>query len=185
LATVFSTGMIYACLKTIPNWNTSLTPANYLMLGLMLGSLVLTSLRLYRGEAVEQILVMNGGFLITAGIMKALYYFWVGKPSGPTINTATSFNRATVRLFDVGHSAGTFLTDEFGYHTAHGRLRLLRWAVYAFAFVSPGLLIALGKTLPYVMGAMAIALTGVFIERWLFFAEARHVVTLYHGRQQV
>jgi DMSO reductase anchor subunit len=25
-------------------------------------------------------------------------------------------------------------------------------------------------------------LTGVVVERWLFFAEARHVVTLFYGR---
>jgi DMSO reductase anchor subunit len=26
---------------------------------------------------------------------------------------------------------------------------------------------------------------GVFVERWLFFAEAKHVVTLYYGDQQL
>src|SRR5512139_2724825 len=31
--TVFSTGMIYGCLKTIRQWNTPLVPANYLALG--------------------------------------------------------------------------------------------------------------------------------------------------------
>jgi len=28
------------------------------------------------------------------------------------------------------------------------------------------------------------AYLGVFVERWLFFAEARHVVNLYHGAQR-
>jgi hypothetical protein len=39
--TVFSTGMIYACLKTIRQWNTPLVPANYLALGYASGSLLL------------------------------------------------------------------------------------------------------------------------------------------------
>ena len=30
------------------------------------------------------------------------------------------------------------------------------------------------------LGALS-AYTGVFVERWLYFAEARHVVNLYHG----
>lgn len=30
-ATLFSTGMIYACLKTIRQWNTALTPTNYIL----------------------------------------------------------------------------------------------------------------------------------------------------------
>ena len=39
-------------------------------------------------------------------------------------------------------------------------------AVTSLAFASAGL-----------------ATAGVLIERWLFFAEARHVVQLYYGRQ--
>lgn len=185
MATVFSTGMIYACLRTIPQWNTSLTPANYLLLGLMLGSLALTSLRLYWGEPVSRMLVVNIGFLATAGIMKFLYFFWVGTPSGPTVNTATSFNRATVRLFDVGHSAGTFLTQEFGYQPPMPRIRVLRMTVYVLGFIVPAVLVAMGGEFNELMVAALISLAGVFVERWLFFAEARHVVTLYHGRQQV
>ena len=29
-----------------------------------------------------------------------------------------------------------------------------------------------------------LALLGVGVERWLFFAQAQHVVNLYHGRQR-
>jgi DMSO reductase anchor subunit len=28
------------------------------------------------------------------------------------------------------------------------------------------------------------ALLGVYVERWLFFAEATHTVTLYYGRRE-
>ena len=28
------------------------------------------------------------------------------------------------------------------------------------------------------------AMLGLVVERWLFFAEARHVVNLYHGAQR-
>jgi DMSO reductase anchor subunit len=31
--------------------------------------------------------------------------------------------------------------------------------------------------------AGGIAMIGVLVERWLFFAEAKHVVTLYYGRE--
>ena len=30
--------------------------------------------------------------------------------------------------------------------------------------------------------AVATHLAGLFVERWLFFAEAEHVVSLYYGR---
>ena len=30
-----------------------------------------------------------------------------------------------------------------------------------------------------------VQLTGMFLERWLFFAEAKHTVTLYYGAEAV
>ena len=32
--------------------------------------------------------------------------------------------------------------------------------------------------------AAIVAMVGVLIERWLFFAEAKHTVTLYYGRER-
>jgi len=52
------------------------------------------------------------------------------------------FTRATVRLFNVGHTSGTFLTDEFGYQVARFKLLMLRWVVYLAAFLLPGALVA-------------------------------------------
>ncbi len=185
IAVNFATGMLYASLKTIPQWNTSLVPANYIMLGLMLGSLLLTLLRLYYGLPIDQMLIINIGLIATAGILKIMYYFWIGKPHGPSINTATAFTRATVRLFDVGHTSGTFLTDEFGYQVARFKILLLRWVVYLAAFLIPGTLLAYNLEFDSLMVLLVLAFIGVFVERWLFFAEARHVVTLYHGNQRV
>jgi len=185
IAVNFATGMLYASLKTIPQWNTSLVPANYIMLGLMLGSLLLTLLRLYYGLPIEQLLIINLGLIATAGILKIMYYYWIGKPHGPSINTATMFTRARVRLFDVGHTSGTFLTDEFGYQMARFKLLLLRWVVYLAAFLLPGALVGYSLQFNNLIVILAIAFIGVFVERWLFFAEARHVVTLYHGNQRV
>jgi DMSO reductase anchor subunit len=31
--------------------------------------------------------------------------------------------------------------------------------------------------------ALAAHIAGVFVERWLFFAEAKHTVSLYYGQQ--
>ena len=37
---IYCTGMIYACLKTIPQWNTFWTPVNYITIGVVLGGLI-------------------------------------------------------------------------------------------------------------------------------------------------
>ncbi len=187
LLTVFSTGMIYACLKTIRQWNTALTPTNYIVLGLSLGSLIMASMVSVMAGQVSSVLInLSLGMLLLGFIVKAIYYFWIGKPAGPTINTALGFTRATVRLLDVGHTAGTFLTDEFGYQVAKLRIQILRVAVFLLAFIIPALLLSRifgDVSTGSLIFAAVLSYMGVFVERWLFFAEARHVVNLFHGAQ--
>lgn len=186
LATIFSTAMIYACLKTIPQWHTALTPVNYILLGLMTGQLLILALL-----ESKSLLALSLALLLIAlaAIAKLVYYVWIGAPQGHSISTATGFTRGTVRLLDVGHTAGTFLTDEFGYRLSARASLLLRILVFVFAFMVPALLI-LGYLTQVIIGVplwigFISAFVGVLIERWLFFAEARHVVNLYHGAQQV
>ena len=181
IATLGSTGMIYACLKTIRQWNTALTPTNYLLLGLMLGALIL----LVGSNGSEAAATLAQGLIAIACVSKLIYYYWIGHPAGPTINSALGFTRATVRLLDVGHGSGNFLTDEFGYELARTRLLWLRFISVVCAFILPALLLVVFDRGLAIDGlAMLIAFAGVFVERWLFFAEARHVVNLYHGAQR-
>ena len=187
LATVFSTGMIYGCLKTIRQWNTALTPANYILLGLASGSVLLSFLLAAAGVSAAPMAGVAAGLLLIAAITKAIYYFWVKQVTGPTINTATGFTRAKVRLFDTGNTAGTFLTDEFGYQADATFLRNLKGAVFGLAFIVPLFLMLLMANghLGWMGAFLAVlsVLAGLGVERWLFFAEARHVVRLYHGAQ--
>ena len=187
LATVFSTGMIYGCLKTIRQWNTALTPANYILLGLASGSVLLSFLLAAAGASAAPMAGVASGLLLIAAITKAIYYFWVKQVTGPTINTATGFTRAKVRLFDTGNTAGTFLTDEFGYQADATFLRNLKGAVFGLAFIVPLFLMLLMANghLGWMGAFLAVlsVLAGLGVERWLFFAEARHVVRLYHGAQ--
>lgn len=187
LVTVFSTGMIYGCLKTIRQWNTALTPANYILLGLALGGLLFATTMSYYGGASSAVLGLSIALLAIAGVMKAIYYFWIAQVTGPTLNTATGFTRASVRLLDTGHTAGTFLTDEFGYQADPGLIKLLKLLVFALGFIVPAVMLAMvlndaGKA-AFLRWALASALIGIGMERWLFFAEARHVVNTYHGAQ--
>ncbi len=184
VATLFSTGMIYACLKTIRQWNNALTPANYLLLGLMLGaSIVLVGIDGGQGSTSAEKLVL--GLTAIAALTKITYFYWIGKPAGPTINSALGFTRATVRLLDVGHGSGNFLTDEFGFELARTRLLWLRLVCIVCAFLLPILLlVSFDRSIFVNIAAMIFAFFGVFVERWLFFAEARHVVNLYHGAQR-
>lgn len=190
LATVFSTGMIYACLKTIPQWHTAMTPMNYILLSLMTGNLLMLAILEAIGTPPLTILILGLTFIAVSAVSKLIYYAWFGIPQGSTIATATGFTREPVRLLDVGHTSGTFLTKEFGYAITKKKSLFLRASVFVLAFILPALLlIAMMKQvfapLPLALIGFLSSFLGTLIERWLFFAEARHVVNLYHGAAKV
>ncbi len=187
LITLVCTAMIYASLKTIRQWHTPLTPVNYVLLGLLPGALILAAMFAQQGLAVDRVLAFGLVLLGVGALVKVVYFYWIGQPAGPTINTALGFTRATVKLLDVGHSSDTFHTKEFGFQVARAKIQWLRVISIVLAFVLPAMLIsgALGGTGFIALAVAAIsAYAGIFVERWLFFAEARHVVNLYHGSQR-
>jgi len=187
--TVFSTGMIYACLKTIRQWNSPLVPANYLALGYASGSLLLLLGAVVSGLETLPYIAMSALIMSIAAVLKAIYYFWIGSPGlSPTINTATGLTRAKVKLLDTGHTHGTFLTQEFGFQIARQKAGLLKVVVFVLGFALPGLMLVWvfnqhGGEMAAIVAVVA-GLVGASVERWLFFAEARHVVNLYHGAQR-
>lgn len=183
--TLFSTGMIYGCLKTIRQWNSPLVPANYLTLGHFTGALLLLAVASHGGVSLTGYVSLALALLVAAAALKAIYYFWIASPgAGPTIKTATGFTRGTVRLLDTGHTHGTFLTQEFGFQVARQFSLALKVFVFVAGFVMPALILALGGGVTVaIYAAVMTALLGMVAERWLFFAEARHVINLYHGAQ--
>lgn len=184
--TIFSTGMIYACLKTIRQWNSPLVPANYLALGHFLGALLLLAVASGGGVELGAYVSLTLGLLVAAAALKAIYYFWIANPGATSsIQTATGFTRGKVRLLDTGHTHGTFLTQEFGFKIARQFSVLLKVVVFVAAFAIPAvLLVSMLPTQDNLFVIAAVAILGIIAERWLFFAEARHVVNLYHGAQR-
>ena len=132
---------------------------------------------------------MSALIISIAAVLKAIYYFWIRSPGlTPTINTATGLTRAKVKLLDTGHTHGTFLTQEFGFKLARQKAGVLKVLVFALGFGLPGvMLVWVFEQQGGLAAAAAAALAGIAgaaVERWLFFAEARHVVNLYHGAQR-
>ncbi len=181
------TAMIYASLKTIPQWHTRLVPAGFLIFavlsGLLLFNLALTS----AGQAVAKGWLWGTVALsVLAAVFKWYYFAFVGKPSRSNINTATSFTEARVRLLDTGHSAPNFLQKEFIYEVGPKTKTLARRLVLLMAFAMPALLLfaqmnLAGGGLPLALLAVVSAYLGLLLERWLFFVEARHVIRHYYG----
>lgn len=184
------TAMIYASLKTIRQWNTRLVPALFLLLALVVGALLLMCAGALSGLELGRLATLAVILIVVTAILKFIYFKVIGAPAGPTMNSALNFTQASMRLLDVGHSGDTFHTREFGHQVARARLFWARIACFALAFALPVLALLIswpgdsGAKLAMTLLAALSAYLGVFVERWLFFAEARHVVNLYHGAQR-
>lgn len=180
LATVFTTSMIYTQLKTIPRWNMNLTPALFLSFSLAGGAL------LAGAEALAPWL------LVIAGVVQLAYWSKGDSAlarSGTTLATATGLeNRGAVRAFEPPHTGTNYLLREFVHVVGRKHAQKLRIMSFGLAFVLPLLLILIpvsGIVIKHLFALLAVVshLTGVVISRWLFFAEAEHVVGLYYGKR--
>ncbi len=180
IATVFTTSMIYTQLKTIPRWNMPLTPVLFLSFSLAGGALLAGQERL------------APWLLLVAGAVQLAYWAKGDQAfasSGTSMATATGLgDRGAVRAFEPPHTGSNYLLREF-VHVV-GRKHALKLRVFAFGlgFVLPVLCLWLpteSSLAKHLMAAVAVLahLAGVVVSRWLFFAQAEHVVGLYYGKR--
>ena len=192
-ATIYCTGMIYASLKPIHQWCNRWVVPNYFALGLMSGLLILDFLvRLWQPRAPG---VAIAGMIAVLIAWRAKEGYWrtIDTTSAPTtIASATLLGRrGKVRLFEPPHTEENYLLKEMGFSIARRhrmRLRrLVRLAGFGLPFLLTLLAFLFGGTTGVIAATLAIASAalGVVVERWLFFAEAKHTVTLYYGAEAV
>ncbi len=189
LATVWCTGMIYASLKPIRQWHQPLTAPVYLGFALMSGALLL-HLMLALFDLPR--LAAGGLTLVATALAFALKAGWgrtiARQTSQSTPESATGLGRfGLVRMVEPPHTQTNYLLSEMGFVVARRHARKLRRLAWTLG-LGGGLgftLLAL-PTSGIVAGALAllaalVGLAGIALERWLFFAEATHTVTLYYG----
>ncbi|WP_170416320.1 dimethyl sulfoxide reductase anchor subunit family protein [Ruegeria atlantica] len=175
LLTVFTTSMIYTQLKTIPRWNMKLTPAMFLSFSLAGGALLAGQVRV----ALPLLLI--------AALVQILYWKKGDKAleeSGTNLGTATGLgDRGAVRAFEPPHTGTNYLLREFVHVVGRKHAEKLRIISFVLAFVLPVILLLLPFGHFFALLAVASHLAGVATSRWLFFAQAEHVVGLYYGKR--
>ena len=168
LATVLATAMIYAQMRAIPRWHHWSTPALFLALSLAGGALLAAPL----GAALA---------LLLAALALQLLHWRHGATAfaraGTTMNTATGLAGA-VRSFAPPHSGPNYLLREMVFVVARRRAAQLRLLALLLGFLLPAALLFLPAGLWL---AAPGHLAGVLASRWLFLAQAEHVVGLYYG----
>ena len=187
IAAVLATSMIYAQIKAVPAWSTQLTPSVYLAFAAAGGALLACALPggpiFTTGEFAAATIALN----LAAWILQFLWWKRLDRVgTGPsTPETATGLgDPGKVRLLEPPHTGSNYLLDEMGYVVARrhaAKLRLIALILgcgIVVLAIAGGL--ALGQLPAFAIAAFLFHLAGTAVARWLFFAEARHVVTLYY-----
>ena len=176
LATVFTTSMIYAQMKTIPRWYTNLTPAMYLSFALAGGALLKGS------TAIALWLILLAGVIQIATWVVGDKAF---ANSGTTMATATGLgNIGEVRAFEPPHTGTNYLMRQFIHVVGRKHSSKLRIISLLLMVLLPVMLLA-APFFSHWLALLAVIshIAGVLATRWLFFAEAEHVVGLYYGKR--
>jgi sulfite dehydrogenase (quinone) subunit SoeC len=175
VATLVATSMIYASLRSVPRWHHWTTPALFLLYAAAGGALL----------AGQQTLAVV--LLLALGLGQT----WVWRDgetrflrSGTTLASATGLSGGTLRAFEPPHTGTNYLLREMGHVVGRKHARKLRAIALMLASLLPAILLLLPFS--HLVAGLAVLshLGGALVARWLFFAEAEHVVGLYYGRRQ-
>ena len=84
-------------------------------------------------------------------------------------------------VLDPAHTAGSYLKREMIFVVGRKHAAKLRKIALVLASAFPALILLLPLGVWGIALAAALHLAGALAARWLFFAEAEHVVGLYYG----
>jgi sulfite dehydrogenase (quinone) subunit SoeC len=189
IATVASTAMIYASLKPVHQWRSPFTLPGYLIYSLMSGAVLLNAMLQLSGSGDPGFTLLACGLLILGWSWKLASWRHNDRLMPATdLNTATALAGGPVRSVEWPHTEENFVLKETGYRIARKHAAKLRILAQAAAFAVPLAISVVALISAGWIAAVASLVAGVsvlpglLIERWLFFAEAKHTASLYYGR---
>ncbi|MEP7044069.1 MAG: DmsC/YnfH family molybdoenzyme membrane anchor subunit [Dokdonella sp.] len=192
VVTVYCTARIYSSLPPIRAWHNRYTVPGYLLLGLYGGALwllVVHAMTLGAGGLFlwAMIYCFANAVVVApaAALCKRAYWCQLDSLPAQGAGTATGLERlGEVSSFEQPHTEENYLTHEMGFVLARKHSRRLRAIAFWLIVLSPIAMIVLEWLVggPSLFVGAAFGTLGIFVERWLFFAEARHTVMAYYGR---
>ena len=175
LATILATAMIYAQIRAVPRWHHWSTPPVFVLAALAGGGLLAgqTGLAMW--------------LMLATGV--AMVVHWLAgdrqfAASGSTPGTATGLGGlGQVRLLEPPHSGQNYLLREMVHVVGRKHARKLRLIALGTGAILPALLLLMPAGYLLVGLALIVHICGMLAQRWLFFAEAEHMVGLYYGKR--
>ena len=184
--TVICTAMIYRSLRTIRQWNHKLVVPVYLAFALATGATLLPAVAIWfeRWQIFQAILAAVA--IASVAAIKFIYWRSIDNiPRTHTTGEATGLGK-DVRMWELPHTNTNFIQKEMGFVVARKHALQLRKLVFLFLAVALLATVSTMFATPYLaIPAALFAILAAVFERWLFFAEAEHVVSLYYGKVAV
>jgi DMSO reductase anchor subunit len=182
----YFTAMIYACIRFIQEWAHPLTIVNYAMLGLASGLVASGALAMMAGERE-----FAGAISVWAFVATALAWVTRGlslrrnaslQPKS-SIQSATGIRSARVVQKSMGFTGGSFNTREFFHGASAQVFGMAKVGFQVLVFALPMVLLAWavvsGELFAWLLALVSQA-AGLLVERWFFFAQARHPQNIYY-----
>jgi DMSO reductase anchor subunit len=191
VVTLVCTANIYRSLKTVRAWRAPQVLPLYLAFALLSGGLWLWAWLLAFapghtiGLAFPLALLALG---VIAAVIKTDYWRGIDRLPAVTAGHAIGLEHlGRVRSFEGPVTEESYLTREMAFVLARKHAaRLRKGAVTLFAILPViGIAVALPHRAAWIAPIVAIVcIAGLFVERWLFFAEARHAVAAFFPQRQ-
>ncbi len=174
IGTVFTTSMIYTQIKAVPRWHAPTTPILFLLYAVAGGALLSNQMTVALILLILIVAVQMLAWFLGDGALAR---------SGSSIESATGLgNLGKVRLLEKPHSGENYLLHEMVYVVGRRHAAKLRVLSLMLVALLPAVLILLTEVNHVIVVVILLShLIGLFAQRWLFFAQAEHVVGLYYG----
>ena len=194
LITIYCTGQMYATLKTIPAWNNKLVTPIYTINAICMGALTVYCFTRFYEIEISYLYHFTIVSLILCFFMKLIYWYSISKKVTSTANSATGLGDGNnISLFEGPHTGKNFLTSEMINNIKKEKGNFLRLCFGILTCILPIYMIVQEPSLIIdnvilkltFFLVLIFALIGMFIERYLFFIQAKHTVSLYYGENKV
>jgi DMSO reductase anchor subunit len=185
LALFICTGMIYACIKFLQEWATSLTIFSFILLGLASGFTFAAAYAVFAAPDLAAAYARCAIAFTALGLCNRVATLVRNAHLKPrsTLQTAIGVKHPKIEQKAQGFMGGSFNTREFFHGKAASVVRAVKWGFLLLAFPVPAALLAAGIATGWpllTIAAFVVQYAGLLAERWFFFAQARHPQNLYY-----
>ncbi len=185
IALFVCTGMIYACLKFLQEWNSPLTLINFFLLGTASGLMLAAAFAVVIAAPLDKPLGIAAMVATALALVMRVASLARNARIRPksSLQTAIGITHPQIAQKSQGLMGGSFNTREFFHGKSMHFMRSVKWIFLLLAFPVPILLVvfAASQEIPALLAmAFLVQYVGLVAERWFFFAQARHPQNLYY-----